>query len=57
MVYRIGKKKGRMQTIQPSDVNFRQASPLPYPLKIKRHVSPCKRFVLRGSTQPPHITV
>lgn len=55
--YRIGNKKGRMQTIQPSDVNFRQASPLPYTLKIKRHVSPCKRFVLHGPMQPSRITL
>lgn len=55
--YHIGNKKGRMQTIQPSDVNFRQASPLPCTLKIKRHVSQCKRFVLRGPMQPSHITL
>lgn len=46
-----------MQTIQPSDVNFRQASPLPYTLKIKRHVSQCKRFVLCGPMQPSRITL
>ena len=55
--YHIGNKKGRMQTIQPSDVNFRQDSPLPYTLKIKRHVSQCKRFVLCGPMQPSRITL
>lgn len=46
-----------MQTIQPSDVNFWQASPLPYTLKIKRHVNLLKRFVLRGSSLPSRTTL
>ena len=49
----IGHKKGRMQTIQPSNVNFRQAIPPSHPLKIKPNVNPCKRFELHRSPHPP----
>lgn len=55
--YRISNKKGRIQTIQPSDVNFRQASLLPYTLKIKPYVNLLKRFVLCGPMRPSHITL
>ena len=46
-----------MQTIQPSDVNLRQADLQLCPLKIKPNVSLCKRFVLHTPMWLPLTTL